>query len=199
MRDSWRHVVARVVSIGGTTEGKVNLRGLPDGGKESVYAETYDISNTDTGYLFKQSLPKFGVCPLDKTLSIVSCPGTYAYTKLDLSGKHILVQRLGESVPQPLSEPIVPTFLHKRKNMQPDAGHKAEAVSLSGKYGGLEVFYEAERETFSVRFPYSPELVECIKAAPPSLRSYEPNKKVWTLDLSCAATVAELVGLASRK
>jgi len=86
-----------VVSIGGIASGA--LRGLGsypffNGAKESVYAETYEIAKTEKGFMFTQTMPKFGVCPSDPKLSIISCPGTYAYRLVNLGGKAVEINRL---------------------------------------------------------------------------------------------------------
>ncbi|MDO8330871.1 MAG: hypothetical protein Q7T36_10430 [Fluviicoccus sp.] len=200
MRDSWKHLVARVVSVSGIESGP--LKGLGrfpffNEAKEAVYAETYELIKTEGGYLFKQALPKFDVCPTDSTLSIISCPGTYAYTKLDLSGKSILVQKMGWNSPQPLAEPITPTFHTKRKDILPEAEHLAIATTFTGKHGALEVGYDPAKEVFSVKFPYSAQLVECVKSAPSLLRTFNAEQKVWTLDVMCVSTIVELIKISA--
>lgn len=97
MRDSWRNVVARVVSIAGFESGP--LKGLGrfpyfNDAKESVYAEIYEIIEMENRVVLNQIMPKFGACPDDPKLSIISCPGTYGYRLVSLPGSEIEINKL---------------------------------------------------------------------------------------------------------
>ncbi|WP_222422805.1 hypothetical protein, partial [Yersinia bercovieri] len=97
VRDSWVNIVARVVSIAGTTNGPIRGMGrYPyfDDARDSVYAEIYEVSKEGDVLVLTQVMPKFVACPSDSTLSVLSCPGSYAYSRVDLSKKALDIRRL---------------------------------------------------------------------------------------------------------
>lgn len=195
-RDSWAHMVAKVISIGGIEFGPLTGLGrypFFNDAKDAVFAEVYKLVRTEDGYLFIQELPIFERCPTDQKLSVLSCPGTYAYTKLDLSGKNISIQKIGWDTPKALTKPTRPLFQSRRNGVSPTAEDLAIAPTLAGRHGALEVLYSQETESFMIRFPYSASIVECIKSAPPSMRAFNADKKTWILDVTCVSTVVNLI------
>ena len=79
-RDSWRNIVAKVVSISGFKEGSLKGVGrFPFFNDAEVYAEIYKIE----GGTLKRENPKFGFKKDEPDLAIISSPGTYAYTLID--------------------------------------------------------------------------------------------------------------------
>lgn len=197
IRNSWGKTVARVVAIDTFQEGP--LKGLGrypyfNDAKEKVYAEIYNVIEINGEEIFEQVDPIFEKCPHNPTLAILSCPGTYAYSRIFPHGKSFKIRRMGTSEIIELEAKIpdskTPAPSQKRTIAQ---DLLADAASLIGMHGNIKVDFDSEMNAFYISFPYSEQLVAAVKKINPKLRSYEPMEKSWKIDIEAIEDVKSLL------
>lgn len=200
IRDSWKNTIARVVSISGTESGP--LKGLGyypffNGAKNSVFAEIYKISKNESNYILEQIEPDFDTCPENNKLGVISCPGTYAYSLVDFSGKNLLIKNIGSSEFKFIKVPITPTFKKHREDKIITSEQLIKAEMIAEDNGQLFIKYDVSKECFIVKFSYHNDYVKIIKSIPPNLRFYNNSDKTWVVDVTSIPVIMDLIDLSN--
>lgn len=204
IRDSWKHIVARVVSIAGIKEGALTGLGrypFFNEAKTKVYAEIYEVHVENNIINLKQKLPVFSVCQFDSNLEVISCPGTYAYTKIDFSGKIVNIQKISGEQEQIIGgkkeqlEEIKhnPMFEKNRAEKINESNLENAKLLCGNHFNGLVIKFDELNQIFVVSFPYNPVLVEKVKVANSKLRQFNALKKEWFLDVTCIQIIESLI------
>lgn len=185
VRNSWSKTIARVVAIDQFSSG--SLKGLGrypyfNDAKERVFAEVFNLVEVDGMTVLEQVEPKFGACPQNHKLAILSCPGTYAYTRVFPKSTCFNVKWLGsEQVTEiEVKKPSKPTPKRSKPSISIEAIN--EILALPGKYGVIDVDIDEEQFWIQVSFPYDGELVNGIKEIAPKYRKYSSDTKSWLID-----------------
>jgi hypothetical protein len=162
--------------------------------KERVYAEIYTVIEENGEEIFEQVDPIFEKCPHNSTLAILSCPGSYAYSRIFPHGKYFKIRRMGTSeiieLEAKIPEIKISDSSDKRTITQ---DLLADAASLIGMHGNIQVDFDNVMNAFYISFPYSEQLVKAVKKINPKLRSYEPMEKSWKVDIVAIADVKSLL------
>jgi hypothetical protein len=199
IRNSWGNTVARVVAIDKFQEG--TLKGIGqfpyfDDAKEKVYAEIYNLVEENGEQIFEQVFPIFEKCPHNPTLAILSCPGTYAYSRFFPEGGCFKIRRIGATEiikieAKKLEYKVAVTNSPDNRMIDPDL--LADANALIGMHGNIKLDFSNEVNAFYISFPYSEHLVSAIKKISSKLRNYDPMEKSWKVDIEAISDIKSLI------